>query len=197
MAAQTSPVQPAQPSSVNAFLGALIHGIKVANGEFARHLQVRGWVPLDDEHTMYCVLWWKRGASAMTQEAPAFKDGTPVGGMGRRNDFLPNTTDWLGRFRLAANASNDWGMDRAACERSIRDAGLPVPPKSSCWFCPASKKHEIVWLREHHPDLLERALAIEAGAKPNLTSVVGLGRSFAWSDFLADLDDTPLFPCGG
>ena len=90
----------------------------------------------------------------------------------------------------------DWGMDRAACERSIRNAGLPVPPKSSCWFCPASKKHEIVWLREHHPELLERALAIEVNAKPNLTSVVGLGRSFAWADFLADLDDMPLFDCG-
>ncbi len=63
---------------------------------------------------MYCVLWWKRGKSAMTQQDPAFKDGTPVGGMGRRNDFLPNTTDWLGRWRLAANASNDWGMNRAA-----------------------------------------------------------------------------------
>jgi phthalate 4,5-dioxygenase len=71
-------------------------------------------VPLDDEHTMYCVLWWKRGQSAMNQRDPAFKDGTPIGGMGRRNDFLPNTTDWLGRWRLAANAGNDWGVDRAA-----------------------------------------------------------------------------------
>ena len=91
--------------------------------------------------------------------------------------------------------ASDWGMDRAACERSIRDAGLPVPMKSSCWFCPASKKHEIVWLREHHPELLKRALAIEENAQPNLTSVVGLGRSFSWADFLADLDDTPLFDC--
>ena len=90
----------------------------------------------------------------------------------------------------------DWGMDRAACERSIRDAGLPVPMKSACWFCPASKKKEIVWLREHHPELLDRALAIEANAQPNLTSVIGLGRSFAWADFLDDLDDTPLFDCG-
>jgi hypothetical protein len=91
----------------------------------------------------------------------------------------------------------EWGMDRAACERAIRDAGLPVPMKSACWFCPASKRREIVWLREHHPELLERALAIEANAKPRLTSVVGLGRSFSWADFLTDLDDTPLFPCGG
>lgn len=89
----------------------------------------------------------------------------------------------------------DWGMDRAACERVIRDAGLPVPVKSACFYCPASKKKEIAWLREHHPELLERALAIEANAQPNLTSVVGLGRSFAWADFLADLDDMPLFDC--
>jgi len=87
---------------------------QVPNGEFGSHVQVRGWVPLDDEHTMYCVLWWKRGISAMTQRDPAFRDGTPIGGMGRGNDFLPNTTDWLGRWRLAANAGNDWDLDRAA-----------------------------------------------------------------------------------
>ena len=91
---------------------------------------------------------------------------------------------------------SDWHMDRAACERSIRDAGLPVPVKSACFFCPASKRAEIVELRLRHPGLLKRALAIEENAKPNLTSVVGLGRSFAWVDFLDDLDDTPLFDCG-
>jgi phthalate 4,5-dioxygenase len=87
---------------------------QVPNGEFGSHVQVRGWIPLDDEHTMYCVLWWKRGLSAMTGGNPAYKDGAPIGGMGRRNDFLPNTSDWLGRWRLAANESNDWRIDRAA-----------------------------------------------------------------------------------
>jgi hypothetical protein len=87
----------------------------------------------------------------------------------------------------------DWGMDRAACERSIRDAGLPVPVKSACWFCPASKKPEVLWLRDEHPGLLRRALAVEANARPNLTSVKGLGRSFAWADFLDRLDRPPLF----
>ena len=28
--------------------------------------------------------------------------------------LLPNTTDWLGRFRMAANPGNDWRLDRAA-----------------------------------------------------------------------------------
>ena len=73
---------------------------------------------------MYCVLWWQRGVSAMTQQAPALKDGAPIGGMGRCNDFLPNTTDWLGRWRLAANASNDWGMNRNAQHDNVIYSGI-------------------------------------------------------------------------
>jgi phthalate 4,5-dioxygenase oxygenase subunit len=84
------------------------------NGEFGSHMHARAWVPLDDGHTMFVFLWWKRAVSAMSLPQPAFKDGSPIGGTGRGNKFLPNTTDWLGRFRLAANASNDWGIDRAA-----------------------------------------------------------------------------------
>lgn len=87
----------------------------------------------------------------------------------------------------------EWGMDRASCERSIRSAGLPVPAKSACFFCPASKKAEILWLREQHPALLERALTLEANALPNLTSVRGLGRSYAWGEFLDAHDSPPLF----
>jgi hypothetical protein len=78
----------------------------------------------------------------------------------------------------------EWGYDRRRCQEVIAHAGLPVPPKSSCFFCPASKKHEIAWLADHHPELLKRALEIERNAQPNLTSVKGLGRSFAWESFL-------------
>ena len=28
-------------------------------------------------------------------------------------DYLPNTTDWYGRWRLTQNPSNDWMIDRA------------------------------------------------------------------------------------
>jgi phthalate 4,5-dioxygenase oxygenase subunit len=97
---------------------------QVPNGEFGQHVQVRGWVPLDDEHTMYCVMWWKRGLSAMNQQAPAFKDGAPIGGMGRCNEYLPNTADWLGRWRLAANAGNDWHIDRAAQRDNTSYSGI-------------------------------------------------------------------------
>ena len=53
---------------------------------------------------------------------PAYKDGTPIGGTGRGNKLLPNTTDWLGRWRMADNEANDWGMDRdgAAQQRDLQ-----------------------------------------------------------------------------
>ena len=94
------------------------------NGEFGSHMHARAWVPLDDEHTMFCYLWWKRGTSAMSLPQPAFKDGTPIGGTGRGSKILPNTTDWLGRWRMAANASNDWGIDRAAQQNNTIYSGI-------------------------------------------------------------------------
>jgi len=90
----------------------------------------------------------------------------------------------------------EWGYDRERCKQVIADAGLSVPVKSACFFCPASKKSEIVWLRDHHPSLLKRAIAIERNAQEKLTSVKGLGRSFAWETFLDRIDDLPLFPAG-
>jgi hypothetical protein len=92
----------------------------------------------------------------------------------------------------------EWAYDRQRCQQIIAAAGLPIPMKSSCFFCPASKKQEIVWLQEHHPELLERALEIERNAQAKLTSVKGLGRSFSWEAYLKRRVDLPLFPesCG-
>ena len=93
----------------------------------------------------------------------------------------------------------DWGRDE--CVEAIRRAGLPQPGKSACFFCPSSKPREILELSRTHPDLLARALAMEANAE--LTSVKGLGRSFAWRDLVrfneAQIDmfaHTPEIPCG-
>lgn len=89
----------------------------------------------------------------------------------------------------------EWGFDRERCKKIIADAGLPVPVKSACFFCPASKKHEIDWLGENHPDLLQRALQIEKNAQAKLTSVKGLGRSYAWKRHIDRCTSLPLFDC--
>ena len=78
-----------------------------------------------------------------------------------------------------------WGWARERCIAEIKAAGLPVPVKSACWFCPASKKHEVEALAVEHPELYGRALAMEAGArngKHGLGTVKGLGRKWSWSE---------------
>jgi PP-loop superfamily ATP-utilizing enzyme len=55
----------------------------------------------------------------------------------------------------------DLGMDRADCEAAIRRAGLPVPPKSACFFCPFTKPARFQQMRHEEPDLYERAVELE------------------------------------
>jgi hypothetical protein len=78
---------------------------------------------------------------------------------------------------------DDWGWGRKECQEVIQSVGLPLPGKSSCFFCPSMKKREIRELHNLHPNLFERALAIERNAADGLISVKGLGRDFAWADF--------------
>jgi hypothetical protein len=69
----------------------------------------------------------------------------------------------------------DWGWNREECKRQIAAEGLPVPPKSACFFCPASKPWEISEIVDLHPDLADRIIAIEAAAKPKLDERRALG----------------------
>lgn len=78
----------------------------------------------------------------------------------------------------------DWGWTRKDCKQVIQQAGLPFPGKSSCFFCPSMRRREIRSLYHRYPDLLARALAIEDRARPNLLTVKGLGRNYAWRDFI-------------
>jgi phthalate 4,5-dioxygenase oxygenase subunit len=89
-------------------------------GRFPVHVHVRAWVPLDDTHTMFINVFWKQGMSG----SRTLKDGRPWPGAKRDFDYVPNTTDWHGRWRLAHNASNDWGMDREAQRRGAIYSGI-------------------------------------------------------------------------
>lgn len=103
------------------------------------------------------------------------------------------------------------GWERTDCIKAITQvlgADL-VPIKSACFFCPASKYWELYWLAAHHPEQLEQALMMERNALtgrhsrfdvvefgatwddlvrnadrfPSSNTTVGLGRSFAWSQW--------------
>lgn len=66
-----------------------------------------------------------------------------------------------------------WGWDRDACTRRIEAAGLPVPPKSSCWFCIGMTPDEV---RELPTWCLRLIVLVEARAAPRLHTVEGLWR---------------------
>ncbi|HEY8695692.1 MAG TPA: Rieske 2Fe-2S domain-containing protein [Chloroflexota bacterium] len=67
---------------------------------------VRAWVPMDDTHMMFF--------SMASMDTYARLGGGPrLKASGASPwQLLPNTTDWYGRFRLAANAGNDYLIDR-------------------------------------------------------------------------------------
>ena len=83
----------------------------------------------------------------------------------------------------------EWGWDRERCMNEILAAGLPLPPKSSCTFCTAMKREEVIDLRRSDPDEYYANLALEqrAIASGQLKSSKGLGRSYAWADIERDL----------
>lgn len=55
----------------------------------------------------------------------------------------------------------DLGMRRVDCARLIADAGLPVPPKSSCWFCPFHRPTTWTAMRIETPELFDKACELE------------------------------------
>jgi len=76
-----------------------------------------------------------------------------------------------------------WGWDRVRCIAEIIKEGMPVPLKSACFFCPASKKWELFWLAARHPEQFLRSIAIEDNARAGahgLGNVQGLNRKWSW-----------------
>ena len=91
----------------------------------------------------------------------------------------------------------EWGWGRDECVAAIEAAGLPLPGKSSCFFCPSTRKIEIVDMLDNEPMYLARALAIEINAElsgKNRT-VGGLGRRLNWQKYVIEVVDARSKSC--
>lgn len=53
------------------------------------------------------------------------------------------------------------GLRRSDCARIITRAGLPVPPKSACWFCPMHRPATWREMARDNPDQFRRAVELE------------------------------------
>ena len=83
----------------------------------------RAWVPLDDNHTMF---WTISAPTAKGEKAAGPRNattGATFAGTARGPVYDENTSDWLGRWRLANNVANDYGLDRAI-QRAGKDSGV-------------------------------------------------------------------------
>jgi phthalate 4,5-dioxygenase len=89
-------------------------------GDFATNVHSRAWVPLDDHNMMFFNFMWKRPMPDRLMG----KDGKPISGVDLGMNYQPNTTDWLGRWRLTSNEGNDWNIDRAAQRDNLSYTGI-------------------------------------------------------------------------
>lgn len=88
----------------------------------------------------------------------------------RRHDHSLKYSDprFQNRFPLI-----EWQWTRDDCRERILRSDLPLPRKSSCFFCTACRPHEIDNLPD---DYLKLIVLIEAAAAPKLTTTEGLWR---------------------
>jgi hypothetical protein len=101
---------------------------QVPSGVLGAQIFARGWVPIDDRNTMVWTVRATRldakgleGYRSPMRQAQAQVLAENVG-----HGPLPNTTDWLGRWRLGANVDNDYLIDRDA-QREMRSyTGIPT-----------------------------------------------------------------------
>lgn len=78
----------------------------------------------------------------------------------------------------------EWGLDRMDCVKVIIDAGLPLPPKSSCFFCPNMTDFEIHTLKAEDPCRFDKAIEMEENSQERLTAIRGLGRKKKWAEII-------------
>jgi hypothetical protein len=86
----------------------------VPTGVLGLEVRVRAWIPMDDEHTLALTIG--HGAQPPSRTAGRQSLSAP--------ETLPNTTDWYGRFRCAANAGNDYQIDRKAQQKNVSYTGI-------------------------------------------------------------------------
>ncbi len=103
----------------------------IPTGDLGKVVRAQAWVPLDDHHTMY---WgWQivgtnvgRGGQQNTDTNAG--TGRPLNAAAPPSragfEYLPSTSDWLGRFLLDQNKENDYQIDREAQAKGESFTGI-------------------------------------------------------------------------
>jgi phthalate 4,5-dioxygenase len=117
-----------RPAEVNTYYYRFAHFLMpcftmIPTNSLGTQVIFRAWVPLDDNHTMF---WTVSAPTDRGEKASGLRTastGTTFSGTARGPVYLENDTGWLGRWRLANNEYNDYGLDRAV-QRAGKESGI-------------------------------------------------------------------------
>jgi phenylpropionate dioxygenase-like ring-hydroxylating dioxygenase large terminal subunit len=98
-----------------------------AQGEMGPDCKMNAYVPMDDEHTLQWEVFIRTDADreARPGRKVVINHGTEPAPSGRGGDYLPQTTDWYGRFNLEQSLQNDYFVDREAQASWKSYSGIP------------------------------------------------------------------------
>lgn len=144
----------------NETLPSLAFGRKGCSQKWKREPQdkhVNGWGPARES--------WKRGQKVVKLI------GYDAGPKDARRSKIADDAKYTYLYPL-----REWVWDRERCVAEIERAGLPVPPKSACVFCPATKPEELEEMIRRDVQVAYKIIQMEAVAAPNLKNIAGLWR---------------------
>jgi 3'-phosphoadenosine 5'-phosphosulfate sulfotransferase (PAPS reductase)/FAD synthetase len=111
----------------------------------------------------FCSVEWKqRVVRRYLKEQHGIRTATAWIGyaLDERHRYKPNKEDatgpWYRSFPLL-----DLNLTKRDCIQVIQDAGLPLPPPSSCWMCPNMPNEEWRYVRDNYPADFEQACRLD------------------------------------
>jgi phenylpropionate dioxygenase-like ring-hydroxylating dioxygenase large terminal subunit len=103
---------------------------QIPSGVLGAAITARAWVPVDDENTMAWTLN-ARPVSADEEDPTVYRSrmrNQQAAVLAQKQGYglQPNTTGWLGRWRMGAHAGNDYLIDREAQQDNRSYTGIPT-----------------------------------------------------------------------
>jgi hypothetical protein len=104
---------------------------------------------------------WAKAQGATAQQPATVGIGISLDEIHRANTRRSDPWERVVYPLIGVGEDTGLHLTRQDCKRVITAAGLPVPPKSACWFCPFHRPATWDDMARNQPDLFARAADLE------------------------------------